>query len=130
MEEGPKPRIHLPREEAIRRGIESEERIERVVLQGIESKTLPVWIIGIRKSSVKENKEGIDAWLDTDAGPVELQIKSSKKEAQVGRKQAREKGVLRAVIRVNPRMSDDELREEFIVITGRIRNQLLGQNLE
>ena len=92
MEEGPKPRIHLPREEAIRRGIESEERIERVVLQGIESKTLPVWIIGIRKSSVKENKEGIEAGLDTDAGPVELQINPPKKRLRLEESKLEKKG--------------------------------------
>lgn len=116
-----------PLELSLERGRVSEQRFKDVIISSIERKIAPERIKGLRQSTSKEDKKGIDWWIDTDIGPIQVQVKSSKKGAQVGRKKSREENIERIVLSVNPKESNEELLAKVIIAVDEIRQERLKQ---
>lgn len=115
---------HVSYEVALRRGKESEARFRSVVTKAVEERTIPEWFKGMREGTLEEDKIGIDWMVETDKGPIEIQVKSGIKGAQSGRKKARELEARRAVIAVFEKDTDEELLSKVLTQIDELRQTI------
>lgn len=68
------------------RGRESEALLDEALNRAIDAEAVPEWLVGYSPGTKKDDKNGIDGWVETsDVGKIWLQVKSSRKAAEQSR---------------------------------------------
>jgi len=92
---------------------------------GDSDANLPDWWVSIRQSGKDDDANGIDAWVDTDRGPVALQVKSSLPRAQ--QFLAEHPQWTGAVVVLSLAMTDEQVRRAVIRAVGVVRERMAEQ---
>lgn len=96
---------------------------ERRVYEACKNGEKPSWWKGIRYATPDEDGRGIDHIIETDVGDIYLQTKTSLSEPVRHRPSRNDRDV--AIIYVNLKDSDEEIRKKVILIIAREREQKL-----
>lgn len=106
------------------RGVTNEYK----VLEGIQELTSkPKWYRRSRHATKHEDSRGIDLVIETDIGSIFLQVKSSKRGAEVFTQKQRKSMI--GIIVVRGSDSLDRLGERALGVVGRLRSQILASRL-
>lgn len=73
----------------------------------------PKWFRGVRPGTEKDDHAGVDLWVDTDRGPVAVQIKTS--GARAKEFAVRHKGEPIAIVIVHPAIDDEGIRARVLL---------------
>lgn len=105
------------------RGVKNETRVERALDDLGKRGTLPKWLQGYERATLEDDSKGIDGWVNTDVGRIQLQVKSSRKKAR----EFREAHPNIAVVVV--RDNDDEalITNKVISAVGPLRREYLNK---
>jgi hypothetical protein len=111
-----------------RRGQASEILVKEVIETAIAAGEVPGWIKGYRVVDAAEQaRSHCDGWIETDVGPIALEIKSSLKGVQEGRKDVGKKAEDIAYVLVKPGSSQDDVLKACISAVAPLRARYLAQ---
>jgi hypothetical protein len=99
------------------RGVLAEKR----VLDACGSPRRPAWLLGARRASQEEDAGGIDIVVDSDVGPLWLQVKSSVYGKARFLAKAPRPGI--GVVVITPYDPDEAVRAKVYSALGRLRKR-------
>jgi hypothetical protein len=106
-------------------GLNNEKRVEKAFTQALAVGAAPDWITGYRVASQEDQENHLDAWVETDAGPIAVQIKSSLKAIQNAKLKLGKRSQNIAYFYTSPNDSDEQIIKHCSKVVLVLRNKYL-----
>ncbi len=112
-----------PMQKEGRRGAIKGARNELAVVHALSDGLTPVWLLGARICTEEEDAQGIDVVVETDIGPVYLQVKSSYDNAKKFLRRWPQRNVGMVVVR--PQDDQETIFNKALDSAAKQRSQVL-----